>query len=132
MKSSCVLVCIDIVEFARGNVLLDIGGHKYEAVVLVGYTTMQEMVLYDVQDFTSSDFTVKEKKAQPTLAGNESDTRKTVVPSNNILPQDGLMSSETGGPLLPDNDIAPVREIKPSLSDDIGPVRKYGNYNVTS
>ena len=77
----------NITQFARGKVLLDIGGSKYEASVLVGYTAMHDMVLYDVQDLKPTDFSVKEKKAQPKLAGNESYTRKTVVPSENSVPQ---------------------------------------------
>ena len=72
----------NIVQFARGTVLLDIGGNKYEASVIVGYTTMKEMILYDVKDLVPTNFTIKEKKTQPTLAGNESYTSKTVVPSN--------------------------------------------------
>jgi len=83
----------NIVEFARGSVLLDVGGKKYEASVLVGYTTMKEMVLYDVQDLSPATFEIKEKKAQPTLAGKESDTSKTAVPSNNIIPnQDSVVN----------------------------------------
>ena len=78
----------NITEFARGTVLLDIGGNKYEANVLVGYTTMREMVLYDVQDLTPTTFDIK-KKTQPKLAGNESDTRKTVVSSEIKVPQNG-------------------------------------------
>ena len=70
----------NIEQFARGTVLLDIGGNKYEASVVVGYTSMHQMVLYDVQDLTPTNFETK-KKMQPTLAGNESDTRMTVASS---------------------------------------------------
>lgn len=83
----------NITQFARGNVLLDIGGAKYEAKVLVGYTSMQEMVLYDVQDLTSAQFDMKEKKVQPKLAGNESYTRKTVTPSTDIIAENSEKSS---------------------------------------
>lgn len=59
---------------------------------------------------------------------------------NEIIPQDGSMSSGTDSQALPDNnigpvrntDIGPVREIKPALSEDIAPVRKSGNYNIMS
>lgn len=76
------------VQFARGTVLLDIGGRKYAASVIVGYTSMNEMVLYDIQDLESTEFSIKEKKAQPTLAGNESDTRKTAAPSMDSISEE--------------------------------------------
>lgn len=79
----------NITQFARGDVLLDIGGNQYKANVLVGYTSMQEMVLYDVQDLTETAFETKEKKAPPKLAGNNSDTRKTDVLSSTSLTENG-------------------------------------------
>lgn len=48
----------NIAQFARENVLLEIGGNKYQADV-VGYTSMNEMVLYDVQNLTSTNFDIK-------------------------------------------------------------------------
>ena len=77
----------NIIQFARGKVLLDIAGNQYEADVLVGYTSMKETVLYDVQDLKPTSFNIKVKRAQPTLAGNQSDTRTTVVPSDTIISQ---------------------------------------------
>lgn len=126
----------NISQFARGTVLLDIGGNKYEANVLVGYTTMQEMVLYDVQDLTPTSFSIKEKKMQPTLAGNESDTSKTVassqvgrsvksdtLPTNTNVAQndDSVKYSLSDAGTRYDNGVA--LEAETSYRDDLAPVR---------
>jgi hypothetical protein len=86
----------NIIEFARGSVLLDIGGKKYEAQVLVGYTTMKELLLYDIQDMVPANFTIKTKRTQPSLTGNKSDIRKTAVSSKPIIRQkDGVVNPES-------------------------------------
>lgn len=78
----------NIEQFARGSVLLDIGGKKYEASVIVGYTTFNEMLLYDVQDLTPTTFEIKEKRhSQHWL--DESYTSKTTVPLNESVTEKG-------------------------------------------
>lgn len=49
-------------EFARGSVLMRIGGNDYSADVIVGFTTGDAMVLYDVVRLTPATFTVKQKQ----------------------------------------------------------------------
>lgn len=115
----------NITQFARGTVLLDISGNKYEANVLIGYTTMQEMVLYDVQDLTPTTFNIKEKKTQPTLAGNESDTRKTVASSfNNSIAQKGENVNYSLSDAGKQYDNVVALEAEASYPDDLAPVRK--------
>lgn len=46
-------------EFARGDVLLRIGGTDYSAKVIIGFTKSHAMVLYDVIDFTPTSFNMK-------------------------------------------------------------------------
>lgn len=122
----------NINQFARGTVLLDIGGNKYEADVLVGYTTMQDMILYDVQDLAPTNFILKEKKAQSKLAGNESYTRKTIVPSNNIISQNSGKSSENTKNSLSAENEAPIKrgdyniygkDIALETQEDIAPIQ---------
>ena len=91
----------NITQFARGKVLLDIGGNQYEANVIVGYTTFNEMLLYDVQDLTPTNFSYKEKsRSQHWL--DESYTRKTTAPLNDSIPD----SQQNGNKKLslPDTD----------------------------
>lgn len=107
----------NITQFARGTVLLDVGGSQYKASVLVGYTSMQEMVLYDVQDLTATTFETKKKKAPPKLAGNNSDTRKTDVPSRESLTENG----ENVKYSLSDSD---GRELSPAVQ------KRFGNSKV--
>ncbi len=45
------------------------------------YTTANQTILYDVQDFRTTQFETKKKRTQPKLAGNTSSTRKTVISS---------------------------------------------------
>jgi hypothetical protein len=95
----------NIEQFARGTVLLEIGGNKYEANVLVGYTSMKEMFLYDVQDLKPTNYELKEKKTQPKLAGNDSDTRKTVGSSDIIIAENSEKSTgEVKKPLTPEQE----------------------------
>ncbi len=82
---------------------MEIGGNKYEASVLVGYTSMNETLLYDVQDLKPTNYEIKEKKAQPKLAGNESDTRKTV---------------ESSGTIIAENSEKSIGEVKKSLTPE--------------
>ncbi|MBQ8828317.1 MAG: hypothetical protein IJZ90_04185, partial [Clostridia bacterium] len=46
-------------EFARGDVLMRIGRNDYSAKVIVGFTAQNEMVLYDVINFTPTTITLK-------------------------------------------------------------------------
>lgn len=49
----------NFVQFARGEVLLRIGDNDYSAKVIVGYTSGNQMVLYDVVDFVKTSINVK-------------------------------------------------------------------------
>lgn len=49
----------NFVQFARGDILLQIGGRQYDAKVIIGFTSGNEMVLYDLVDMKSTDFKLK-------------------------------------------------------------------------
>ena len=70
---------------------------------------MKEMLLYDVQDLKPAVFDIKEKRTQPTLAGNKSDTSRTVVPSNIIISNA--------------NDVV-NQKVSISSQEELGPVRQ--------
>ena len=70
---------------------------------------MKEMLLYDVQDLKPTVFDIKEKRTQPTLAGNKSDTSRTVVPSNIIISNA--------------NDVV-NQKVSISSQEELGPVRQ--------
>lgn len=46
-------------EFARGDVLIRVGGNDYSAKVIVGFTSGNQMVLYDVINFMPATFKIK-------------------------------------------------------------------------
>ena len=46
-------------EFTRGDVLIRVGGNDYSAKVIVGFTSGNQMVLYDVINFMPATFKIK-------------------------------------------------------------------------
>ena len=46
-------------EFARGDVLIRVGSNDYSAKVIVGFTKGNEMVLYDIINFTPKKFDIR-------------------------------------------------------------------------
>lgn len=48
-------------EFARGEVLLQIGENEYKSNVIIGYHSANEMVLYDIIDFIPAKFALKKE-----------------------------------------------------------------------
>ena len=48
-------------EFARGEVLLQIGENEYKSNVIIGYNSANEMVLYDIIDFIPAKFALKKE-----------------------------------------------------------------------
>ena len=48
-------------EFARGDVLIRVGGNDYSANVIVGFTSGKQMVLYGIINFKIADFKIKKR-----------------------------------------------------------------------
>ncbi len=111
----------NITDFARGKVLLDIGGSQYQADVIVGSTAESELLLYDIDNLSSTNFDYKKGRVQPTSAGNESSTEKAVTPSTNSIPQNSDLSTEK---------VEKVSDggAKNSLSDPKAVQRRYGDF----
>ena len=76
----------NFVQFARGDVLLHIGNNDYAAKVIVGYTSGNQMVLYDIVDFVKTSISLKKvdmrSPSNSTSAKNSSD-----ISTNNTIPQ---------------------------------------------
>lgn len=51
----------DIKNFARGNVLLEVGGRQYSAEVIIGTKSNGEMLLHDVINLDAQKFDIKKK-----------------------------------------------------------------------
>ena len=58
------------VQFARGNVLMRIGQNDYSAKVIVGFTNGNNMVLYDVLDFSPTKIQIKKVKSAVSSPSN--------------------------------------------------------------
>ena len=54
----------NIKEFARGEVLMSIGNNKYKAEVIIGFTSGNNMVLYDIVNLTETAFSLRKKKVE--------------------------------------------------------------------
>lgn len=72
-----------IKEFARGDVLIRVGGNDYSAKVIIGFTNGNNMVLYDIVEFTPTKFQIKKS------APNSLSTVRSGALSNNNIPQYG-------------------------------------------
>lgn len=71
-------------EFARGDVLIQVGNNKYSAKVIVGFTTGNQMVLYDIIDFTSNNFTIKKADTHTVQSQSVKNSRKAMSANINI------------------------------------------------
>ena len=71
-------------EFARGDVLIKVGKNNYRAKVIVGFTTGKSMVLYDVIDFTPTDFEIKKKDTHTVQSLSEKNSRHRVTYKDSI------------------------------------------------
>lgn len=76
-----------IVDFARGNVLLRVGGHDYTADVVVGTRDNGSMVLYDVLNLQITSFTEKETNAAITTNPSPGAGRSTASVSEFSISQ---------------------------------------------
>ncbi|MBQ8803127.1 MAG: hypothetical protein IJZ53_05810 [Tyzzerella sp.] len=99
----------DITQFARGNVLLDIGGKQYNAKVIVGYKENGEMVFYDLQDLVQDSFEYKKRYNQnqsvKTEPGKTTASPITSIPQNQ---ENGTRNQEKYSISEKNDDIAPT------------------------
>ena len=73
-------------EFARGDVLIRVGSSDYTANVIIGLTTGNEMVLYDVISFKPTTLNIK-KVGTHTVQSLNVKNRRDAMPTNNTISQ---------------------------------------------
>ncbi len=71
-------------EFARGDVLIRVGKNDYSAKVIIGFTSSNQMVLYDIVDFMPANLIIK-KESTPNDQHNE--VIRSGMLSNEIISQ---------------------------------------------
>lgn len=74
-------------EFARGNVLMQIGNTKYKANVVVGFTTGNNMVLYDIVNIDNTTFSIKKANDSNREMNNTNPVRTESLADNNSVTQ---------------------------------------------
>lgn len=113
----------DITQFARGSVLIRIGGNDYEAKVIVAYRDSGEMLLYDIQEFRATTLSIKNKRYS--LHGaEESVSRRATTSLNNSISETTEKSNIKFS--LPDtDDINDYINTHPTEFAEVPPVRDY-------
>ena len=74
----------DIVDFARGEVLIDISGRKYKAEVIIGFTNKGECELHNVENLTPTTFEYKKRDALSTISHSGEHLQKRSSLGNSI------------------------------------------------
>lgn len=122
----------NIRDFARGNVLLRVGGNDYAAEVVVGTRVNGEMILYDVLNMQPASFEKREADAAKTVNPSPGVGRNTASVSENSINKDGgkvkvkfasgqqrfrdVMKSERAAEYLARTENALVRRLADNLS----------------
>lgn len=83
-----------ITDFARGNVLLRVGGNDYTADVVVGTRVDGKMVMYDVLNLQPTSFIAKETDAAITVNPSPGASRDTASVSENSIRQEEAKSQD--------------------------------------
>lgn len=78
-----------IADFARGNVLLRVGGNDYTAEVVVGTRESGSMLLYDILNLQPTSFVEKETDAAKAENPSPGTNRNTASVSESSVPQNG-------------------------------------------
>lgn len=77
----------NIKQFARGNVLMEIGNNQYRAEVIIGYTGGNNMLLYDLINLKSTSFTIKKADASTAQQKTNSEDSRLNASATNIISQ---------------------------------------------
>ncbi len=73
----------NIVDFARGNILIDVSGRKYTAEVVIGFTKSGICELHDILNMQTTTFEYKKEATSESIDSYES-TRNDVTSNNKI------------------------------------------------
>lgn len=82
-------------EFARGDVLIRVDKNDYQAKVIIGFTTGNNMILYDIVDFVPTHFKIRRNSnafaAQPNKSESSSNT---TVSTKNVSYNDDNVNNQ--------------------------------------
>jgi len=123
----------NFVQFARGDVLMRIGENDYSAKVIVGFTSGNSMVLYDVIDFIPTRISIKKADAHAAQSqyaknnGKGASTDTTISQDKNDVNNSISQNSENSVKLFLKN---PNTQIAPTKNDIFGSDIKYQGNNA--
>ena len=76
----------NIVDFARGNILIDVSGRKYSAEVVIGFTKSGICELYDIVEMTPTQFEYKKEATSEAMDSKTESNRSDVTSVYNSIP----------------------------------------------
>lgn len=110
----------DIVSFARGDVLLRIGGNDYAAEVLVGERKNGKLRLYDVINLKPTSIIEKEMRMAITESPSPETDRNTMRISNSSIRQENDGVNRENSAAYPDH----YDSMNAAPADDVRPLRR--------
>lgn len=84
----------NIKQFARGNVLMQIGNNQYSAEVIIGFTGGNNMLLYDLINLKSTSFTIKKTDASTAQQKTNSEDSRLNASATNMISQNSKNVNE--------------------------------------
>ncbi len=84
----------DIIDFARGELLIDIQGRKYSAEVVIGFTNKGICELHDIVKIKPASFKYKTRHALRTISSSNEHFQTGANLVNNSIPQNPEKSTE--------------------------------------
>lgn len=93
----------DIIDMARGQVLLDVLGKKYSAEVVIGFTKKGICELYDIVQIKPTSFQYKTRKALSTISSNDEPLQKRSSLADNSIAQNAEKSTALEKKVSEDN-----------------------------
>lgn len=84
----------NIKQFARGNVLMEIGNNQYSAEVIIGFTSGNNMLLYDLINLKSTSFTIKKTDASTAQQKTNSEDSRLNASATSMISQNSKNVNE--------------------------------------
>ena len=83
-----------IVDFARGNILIDVSGRKYTAEVVIGFTKSGICELHDIVQMTPTNFDYKKSNmSHYDMDSTSESVRKDILPNNNVSQNEPVVNT---------------------------------------
>lgn len=85
----------NIVEFARGEVLMRVHNNDYSAKVIIAFTTGQNMLLYDLIDFQRLNFEIKKADAHTAQTQSVQSSRTSASTDNSVSQENTTVNNNS-------------------------------------